>query len=247
MKILILGLNYAPEPVGIGPYTTGLAEGLAERGHEVRVLSGVPYYPQWRLYAGHSGHRATTVEQGVTVTRVPHYIPAHPSGARRLLHHASFAASVHGDAMAEARRRPDLVLAIAPSLMSVPVAARAARRAGAPLWVHIQDFEVDAAFATGLIGGTAARRHVWARRRTMSSDASCAVRMWCRPSARKCAPCCRTRVCRVIAFIRCATGPMQISRAQPPIAVRTVRNGILGIGMWPCIPAISPTSRGWRW
>lgn len=55
--------------------------------------------------------------------------------------------------MAAARQRPDLVIAIAPSLMSVPVAARAARRAGAPLWVHVQDFEVDAAFATGLIGG----------------------------------------------------------------------------------------------
>lgn len=155
MHILILGLNYAPEPVGIGPYTTGLAEGLAERGHSVHVLTGVPYYPQWQLYAGHSGYRSTTVEQGVTVTRVPHYIPTHPSGARRLVHHASFAASVYGDAMAEARRRPDLVLAIAPSLMSVPVAARAAKRAGAPLWVHVQDFEVDAALSTGLINGRA--------------------------------------------------------------------------------------------
>ena len=174
MQILILGLNYAPEPVGIGPYTTGLAEGLTERGHDVHVLSGVPYYPQWQLYAGHSGYRTTTVEQGVTVTRVPHYIPAQPSGTRRLLHHASFAASVHGDAMAEARRRPDLVLAIAPSLMSVPVAARAARRAGAPLWVHMQDFEVDAAFATGLIGGTAARlgkaAHSMERRILRSAD-----------------------------------------------------------------------------
>jgi len=163
MQILILGLNYAPEPVGIGPYTTGLAEGLADRGHDVRVLAGVPYYPQWQLHAGHSGYRTTSVERGVTVIRVPHYIPAHPSGPRRLVHHASFALSVYGDAMAEARRRPDLVLAVAPSLMSVPVAARAARRAGAPLWVHVQDFEVDAAFATGLIGGAAARLGTMAR------------------------------------------------------------------------------------
>ena len=29
MKLLVLGLNYAPEPVGIGPFTAGLAEGMA--------------------------------------------------------------------------------------------------------------------------------------------------------------------------------------------------------------------------
>ena len=29
MKILLLGLNYAPEPIGIGPYTAGLVEALA--------------------------------------------------------------------------------------------------------------------------------------------------------------------------------------------------------------------------
>ena len=37
MKVLIVGLNYEPKPIGIGPYTTGLAEYLAERGHRVEV------------------------------------------------------------------------------------------------------------------------------------------------------------------------------------------------------------------
>ena len=30
VKVAILGINYAPEPTGIAPYTTGLAMGLAE-------------------------------------------------------------------------------------------------------------------------------------------------------------------------------------------------------------------------
>lgn len=34
MKILLLGLNYAPELIGTGPYTAGLVEALAERGHD---------------------------------------------------------------------------------------------------------------------------------------------------------------------------------------------------------------------
>lgn len=151
MKLLILGLNYTPEPVGIGPYTAGLAEALAGRGHDVAVVAGKPYYPQWRPYPGQPSGTATAIENGVKVTRVPHYIPAHPTGVRRIAHHASFALSAFGPAMAAARDRPDLVFTIAPSMMSVPVAARAARLAGAPLWLHLQDFEVAAAFATGLL------------------------------------------------------------------------------------------------
>jgi colanic acid biosynthesis glycosyl transferase WcaI len=49
------------------------------------------------------------------------------------------------------RFRPDLVLVIAPSMISVPVARLVARLAGAKLWIHVQDFEVEAAFATGLL------------------------------------------------------------------------------------------------
>lgn len=152
MRILIVGLNYAPEPVGIGPYTAGLAEGLARRGHEVEVIAGKPYYPQWRPYPGHEGGAATARENGVTVTRVPHYIPAEPNGLRRMAHHASFAASAYRAAMRAAKKKPDLVFTVAPSLVSTPVAIRAARKAGAPLWLHIQDFEVEAAMATGLVG-----------------------------------------------------------------------------------------------
>ncbi len=151
MKLLILGLNYAPEPVGIGLYTAGLAEAFAQRGHQVSVIAGKPYYPQWRAYPGQPKGRRTTFENGVSVTRVPHYIPGNPTGIQRIAHHASFAVSAYGAAIAQAADRPDLVLAIAPSLISVPVAARAARRAGAPLWLHVQDLEIEAGFATGLL------------------------------------------------------------------------------------------------
>ena len=159
MKLLILGLNYAPEPVGIGPYTTQLAEEMAARGHDVQVVAGKPYYPQWRPYEGQPKGRTDTSENGVAVTRVPHYVPVNPTGARRLVHHASFALSARGPLMAKARQGADLVMGIVPSLMAVPVAVRAAQAARAPLWLHIQDFEVEAAFATNLVsGGGAAER-----------------------------------------------------------------------------------------
>jgi colanic acid biosynthesis glycosyl transferase WcaI len=152
MKVLILGLIYAAEPVGIGPFTAGLAEGMAQRGHEVSVVAGQPYYPQWRPYPEQPPHCAARLENGVSVIRVPHHIPPTPSFAGRLRHYLSFARAARAPLTAAAKGSPDLVLAIAPTLFAVPAARAAARLAGAPLWVHLQDFEADAMFATGLLG-----------------------------------------------------------------------------------------------
>jgi colanic acid biosynthesis glycosyl transferase WcaI len=153
MNILILGINYAPELVGIGPYTAGMAQFLASAGHAVSVICAKPYYPQWKadpVFAGGGEH--VSVEQNVRVVRVPTYIPTNPDGKRRLVHHMSFAARAELAMLKEIRRsKPDVVIGIAPSLVSVVVARDAARRSGAKLWLHIQDFEVEAAFATGLL------------------------------------------------------------------------------------------------
>ena len=50
-KVLLVGINYAPEPTGIAPYTTGLAKALARYADEVRVLTGRPHYPHWTVPA----------------------------------------------------------------------------------------------------------------------------------------------------------------------------------------------------
>lgn len=154
-SILIVGLNYAPEPVGIGLYTQGLAEALAADGRRVSVICGQPYYPQWRRYPGFAQGYGTTRENGVTVLRCPHYIPGQPSGVRRIAHLASFALAALPKALQTSlgKDRPDTVIAIAPALLGAVTAWIAARLAGAKLWIHVQDFEAEAAIATGLIGG----------------------------------------------------------------------------------------------
>jgi colanic acid biosynthesis glycosyl transferase WcaI len=135
-----------------------MAVALAARGHQVEVIAGKPYYPQWTTYVpfrvrGWLHH----TEQGVAITRCPHYVPATPNGRRRIVHLASFAASALGPALRLVFRhrqaRPQVVICVVPALLSLPVAWLAARLAGAKLWVHVQDFEVEAAFATGLITG----------------------------------------------------------------------------------------------
>lgn len=155
MRILILGINHAPEPVGIGPYTAGAVAALAAAGHEVQLVTAKPYYPGWALAPGCSRTLYRRETRGRTkIWRCPLYVPGQPSGTRRVAHHLSFALAALPPMLAAAARfRPHLVLTVAPSLLSVPVAKLAARIAGAPLWIHVQDFEVEAAFATGLLEG----------------------------------------------------------------------------------------------
>ncbi len=162
-RLLVVGLNYAPDFIGIPKYTTELCEELARRGYDVSVVTAPPYYPAWEVPAAYRGLWRSETLNGVRLIRAPLYVPKEPSGLTRLLHHLSFAATALPSAVLCAlRKRPDVVLTVAPSLMSAPAALIAAKLSGARSWLHIQDFEVDAAFELGMLKGEGARR--WAER-----------------------------------------------------------------------------------
>ena len=92
MRILIHGVNFSPELTGIGKYSGEMAAWLAQRGHEVRVVTAPPYYPDWRVGEGYSGVAYRTEKwQGVLVYRCPLWVPARPGGLTRLMHLMSFA------------------------------------------------------------------------------------------------------------------------------------------------------------
>lgn len=159
MRILINGTNYHPEKIGIGKYTGEMAEWLARRGHEVRVVTAPPYYPEWRVGDSYSASRYRRERlSGVDIWRCPLWIPAKLSGLKRILHLASFALSSLPVMLRQIFWRPDVVLVIEPPLMCAPAAWLTARLCGAKSWLHIQDFEVDAAFELGILRSTRARR-----------------------------------------------------------------------------------------
>lgn len=169
MRILLCGINYAPDLVGVAKYNTELCEALAAKGHEVRVVTAPPYYPSWKVSAAYKAWAyQSEILNGVDIQRVPIYIPKNPSSIRRLLHHTSFALSnAIPIFITVVRWRPHLVFAVAPSLMSAPVAAIAARITRAQSWLHIQDFEIDAAFGLGLMRGGLLQRLMLAFERTI--------------------------------------------------------------------------------
>ncbi|RKP59430.1 glycosyltransferase WbuB [Pararobbsia silviterrae] len=165
MKILVYGINYAPELTGIGRYTSDMAASLAAAGHDVRVVTAPPYYPAWRVAPGFSARRyATEQSNGVSIWRAPLWVPAQPKGARRLLHLASFALSSLPVMIRHLAWRPQAVLSVAPSLLNAPVGWLVARLSGAHAWLHVQDYEVDAAFSLGMLKGS------WKKRLALSIE-----------------------------------------------------------------------------
>lgn len=134
LKILILGLNFAPEVTGIAPYTTGLAEGLRDRGHEVRVITAFPHYPAWQVSAGYAGWTLREQHDRISVTRVRHYVPAQPSYARRAASEVSFGIRL----LLSRWGNPDVVICTSPALVATAMAVRTRCRA-AKVGIVVQD------------------------------------------------------------------------------------------------------------
>jgi colanic acid biosynthesis glycosyl transferase WcaI len=154
LKILIVGINFHPELTGAGKYTGELAAYLAARGHAVRVITTPPYYPYWKIQAGyHAWRYQKETWQGVEIQRCPLWVPHRPTGLVRLIHLATFAFSSLPALLAQLRWKPAVVLCIAPAFMNAPFALAFARLSGAKAWLHIQDFELDAAANLELLPG----------------------------------------------------------------------------------------------
>ena len=130
-----------------------MAEWLARRGHQVHVVTAPPYYPAWRVHEDYRGSlfRTERPEPNLTIFRVPLYVPERPSGLRRMLHLFSFSLSAIPRMVREVWWRPEIVWTVEPTFFGAPLALCIARAAGAGAWLHVQDFEVDAAFDLGLL------------------------------------------------------------------------------------------------
>jgi colanic acid biosynthesis glycosyl transferase WcaI len=151
MKLLIYGINYAPELTGVGKYTGEMAPLFATQGHSVRVITAPPYYPNWQVQPGYRklGWQHT-LEANVCVTRCPLYVPHRPTSLRRLLHLGSFALSSFYPLLVQWRWKPDVILLVAPTLFCAPAALLLAKLSGGRCVLHIQDYEVDALFGLSL-------------------------------------------------------------------------------------------------
>ena len=151
MKILIYGMNYSPELTGVGKYTGEMATWLAARGHQVKVVTAPPYYPEWSFWKGYKNFYSRDKVDNVDVIRCPLYMPAKPTALKRLVHLLSFSLMSLLPVLALGFWKPNVVIQVVPTLFCSIQALVISRLSGAKSIVHIQDFEIDALFDLGII------------------------------------------------------------------------------------------------
>jgi len=177
MRVLIHGIDFSPEKVGIGKYTGEMAEWLAMRGHEVRVVTTAPHFPQWKVFEGHSSRRFSVetwlpsngANGTLRVTRCPVWMPREPRGWNRILYLASFALSSAPPMLMQTFWQPDMILMVEPTLFCAPHVLGVAKLTGSGTWLHVQDFEVDAAFQLGGLSSRGMKRLAQAAERFLTS------------------------------------------------------------------------------
>jgi colanic acid biosynthesis glycosyl transferase WcaI len=150
MRILIYSYNYYPEPIGIAPLMTELAEGLAARGHEVRVVTGMPNYPERNIYKAYRGKWYLTEERkGVVIQRSYVWIRPKPGLLTRILLDGSFVVT----SLVQALRgwRPDVILSTTPPLPVCIPSTLLSWFYSCPVVLNVQDILPEAAVHVGLV------------------------------------------------------------------------------------------------
>lgn len=138
LHILFISQWYAPE-LGDGGVPRGIATALRDHGHQVEVLTGLPNYPEGRLYPGYRVRPYQCEElDALTVHRAPLYLSHDTNARRRAANYLSFAASSTAVGLSRIRRADISVVYSSPITAALPaMALRAMRRI--PYVLLIQD------------------------------------------------------------------------------------------------------------
>ncbi|KAA2243653.1 WcaI family glycosyltransferase [Chitinophaga agrisoli] len=155
-RVLLIGGNFAPEPTGIGKYNGEMMKWLAANGYDCTVITSYPYYPQWKVqepyHKGKSWYRkevSPAQHNGngqLKIYRCPQYVPAQPSGAKRILLDFSFAASAFFKLLQLLPgKKFDVVITVVPPFHLGILAVIYKKIRGAKFLYHIQDMQIEAA------------------------------------------------------------------------------------------------------
>ncbi|MDM7889934.1 glycosyltransferase family 4 protein [Curtobacterium sp. RHCJP20] len=154
IRVTVVTQYYPPEMQGWIP--ASVARGLAERGHDVTVVTAFPNYPFGKVFPGWKQRLGHVEQDGdVTVHRVP-IVPDHSDRAvRRIVNCLSFAAS--SITATRAARRADVVYvhSAQPTAAIGPMLWR--RLFGTPYVLHVQDVWPESVTGSGIVqsAGTA--------------------------------------------------------------------------------------------
>ena len=94
--ILVISINYSPEPTGFAPHVAMFCEHLATTGLQVVAVTGFPFAPRWKRWPEYRGNFFMAEQRaGVRVLRNTHFIPRSPGSlVQRVLMEGTFCLSV---------------------------------------------------------------------------------------------------------------------------------------------------------
>ena len=153
MRVLVLCPHYAPDTAPTGEVMTRIATELAARGHELHVVTSLPWYLHHRVEPGWTGrpvrHQDTPAGR---ITRVHPFPTDKRNIPARALGFAGFTGLVGAMALKGWRQhRPDVVLAMSPPLTLGVAGWLGAQRWRVPFVFNIQDVFPDVAVELGAI------------------------------------------------------------------------------------------------
>jgi colanic acid biosynthesis glycosyl transferase WcaI len=150
MRIVVWGINYAPEFTGIAPHSVSLCEFLDREGHDVEMLTSFAYYPTWQKRPEDRGQLYRTDKiNGVPVHRCWHFVPARVSALKRIVHEGSFVFT--STLRALFLEQPDAFVVVSPPLLLGAAAWFVGKVKRAPYVFHVQDMQPDAAVGLGML------------------------------------------------------------------------------------------------
>jgi len=161
MRVVVWGINYAPEFTGIAPHSVALCEFLEREGHDVEMVTSFPYYPTWQKRPEDRGRLfRTDVINGVPVHRCWHFVPARVSALKRIVHEGSFVFTSTLRALGV--ERPDVFVVVSPPLLLGAAAWLVGKLKRAPYVFHVQDMQPDAAVGLGMLKQSSFTRALYA-------------------------------------------------------------------------------------
>ena len=150
MKVIVWGINYAPEMTGIAPCNSSLCEFLVERGCNVEMVASFAYYPEWKKRKEDFGYLyRTDWVRGVKVHRCWSYVPSRVSALRRMIHEGSFVLLSLFRVLL--LKQPSVFVVVSPPLLLGIAAWIASVLKRAPFMFHVQDLQPDAAVGLGML------------------------------------------------------------------------------------------------
>lgn len=161
-RVLLIGGNFYPEPIGIGKYNGEMMDWLATNGYDCTVVTTYPYYPQWKVqapyikksfwYKTETKYVKPFYENSVKIYRCPQYVPVNPTGANRMILDLSFfLTSFMLVIRLLFQRKYDVVISVVPCFQLGLLGIFYKKLRGTKFFYHIQDLQIDAARDLGMI------------------------------------------------------------------------------------------------